>query len=269
MKLLSILICIAFCTSNFAQKNINIFNQKIDSGFVILANNNEIFPVSIKVDFNLKNLISTSATNIFVLPANANNYILTNLKIEEESKAYQFSLKYQSHIGDVTITKYDTNFEYELPFKTGNSFKLHQGYNGNFSHQNENALDFTMPIGTQVVAARSGVVIAVEDNNNENCSNPSCMQYNNYITILHNDGTYAKYAHIDFNGARVKLRDTVKQGTTIALSGNTGFSSGPHLHFVCYLPSIENKTTLETYFKINDGTKTVLLQEGTTYFKNY
>ena len=269
MKLLSTLFFTLLTSTLFAQKKIELRSLKTEMGYEIVATNFEIFPVSIEFNFNLKNLAPVSNINLFVIPANAKNYKITTLNIVEEGKAYQFSYQYFSAIGDITLTKYDTNFVYELPFKTGNSFRLYQGYNGDFSHQNENALDFTMPIGTSVVAARAGLVIAVVDENDKSCSNKSCIQYNNYITILHNDGTYAKYVHIDNLGARVKVGDEVKIGDVIAMSGNIGFSSGPHLHFECCLPSIEGKHTIETFFKVNDGNKVEKLQEKEIYTKNY
>ena len=51
------------------------------------------------------------------------------------------------------------------------------------------------------------------------------------MRILHDDGTYAIYAHLNTNSIRVKPGDKVRRGQYIADSGNTGFSSGPHLHF--------------------------------------
>ena len=51
------------------------------------------------------------------------------------------------------------------------------------------------------------------------------------IRILHDDGTYAIYAHLNTNSIRVRPGDRVERGEYIADSGNTGFSSGPHLHF--------------------------------------
>ncbi len=53
----------------------------------------------------------------------------------------------------------------------------------------------------------------------------------NVVRILHDDGTYAVYAHLNWNSIRVKPGDRVVTGQYIADSGNTGLSSGPHLHF--------------------------------------
>ena len=51
------------------------------------------------------------------------------------------------------------------------------------------------------------------------------------MRILHDDGTFALYAHLNWNSIRVNPGDRVQAGQYIADSGNTGFSSGPHLHF--------------------------------------
>jgi len=53
----------------------------------------------------------------------------------------------------------------------------------------------------------------------------------NIIRIVHDDGTLSLYAHLNWNSIRVKPGDRVKAGQYIADSGNTGFTSGPHLHF--------------------------------------
>jgi len=172
-------------------------------------------------------------------------------------------------MGDVYKTDYDRSFEYDLPFQKGKSYRVTQGYNGNFSHQNENAIDFTMPEGSEVLAARDGMIVQVVQNNTESCAKEECKKYNNYITIMHTDGTFARYTHIKYNGSKYKSGDTVKRGDLIAYSGNVGWTGGPHLHFVCFLGGFEKWNTIETKFKIDKADKAVALKEGNTYLRDY
>jgi murein DD-endopeptidase MepM/ murein hydrolase activator NlpD len=85
-----------------------------------------------------------------------------------------------------------------------------------------------MPIGTAVVAARNGTVFLVEDGFTDGTRTAG---QENYINILHADGSVAGYVHLTRNGALVELGQSVAQGQVIGLSGDTGSSSEPHLHF--------------------------------------
>ncbi len=94
------------------------------------------------------------------------------------------------------------------------------------------AVDISMPIGTDIHAARGGVVIEVASTNFRGGVDPKRdAAAANIVRILHDDGTHAVYAHLNWNSIRVQPGDEVERGQYIADSGNTGFSSGPHLHF--------------------------------------
>jgi murein DD-endopeptidase MepM/ murein hydrolase activator NlpD len=84
--------------------------------------------------------------------------------------------------------------------------------------------DFAVPVGTAVKAASSGVVVKAGPNGGGDGS-----AYGNAIVIKHGNGTYSQYAHL--SQVKVNVGQTVPTGKVIALSGNTGNSSGPHLHF--------------------------------------
>ncbi|GAA2963224.1 MULTISPECIES: M23 family metallopeptidase [Streptomyces] len=84
--------------------------------------------------------------------------------------------------------------------------------------------DFAVPIGTKVEAAHTGTVVKAGPNGGGD--GPA---YGNAIVIKHANGKYSQYAHL--SKIQVKIGDHVKTGEKIALSGNTGNSSGPHLHF--------------------------------------
>ena len=129
--------------------------------------------------------------------------------------------------------QHDDSYVYELPYTSGSKFKVTQGYNGRFSHSGSNqyAIDWQMPEGTRVCAARGGVVVCVKDSSDRGGPSMDFDRYNNYILIRHSDGTLGHYCHLQKAGALVKLGQTVEAGQVIAHSGNTGFSSGAHLHF--------------------------------------
>lgn len=123
----------------------------------------------------------------------------------------------------------------EPPFPAGESYFISQGFNGTKTHggpDSQYAIDIVMPIGTPVLAARAGTVMDVEEDFNAGGTNKrEFMEKANRVLILHDDGTMAVYAHIDLASVNVRPGLHVRAGRQIARSGNTGFSSGPHLHF--------------------------------------
>jgi murein DD-endopeptidase MepM/ murein hydrolase activator NlpD len=206
---------------------------------------------------------------IFVLPPKTDKFKIGELTIKENGSRYNFSYTFKSAMGNVTILNYDKSFQYDLPFQKGKTYNVFQGYNGSFSHQDENAIDFSMQEGSEVLAAREGIIVQIVQNNTESCPAKECEKYNNYITIMHADGTFASYVHIKYNSAKFNIGDAVKKGDIIASSGNVGRSNGPHLHFVCFLGAFGKRNTLETKFKIDKGDKVALVEEGKNYLRDY
>jgi murein DD-endopeptidase MepM/ murein hydrolase activator NlpD len=249
---------------------IKLFYEKKNRDFVLYADNYELYPVSVNLDLDLLNLaFSEGNKKIFVIPPRNEKFKIGELTTIRNSDATKFTYNYKTTIGDVTIKRYDTSFIYDLPFQKGKNFTIYQGYNGTFSHQNENALDFKMPEGTEVLAARDGIVVQVIQNNTQSCPAEECKKYNNYILIMHGDGTFAYYGHIKYNGSKLKPGDSVKRGDVIAYSGNVGWSNGPHLHFACFVGRFEKWQTLETKFRIDKGDSVAMLKEGNDYRRDY
>jgi murein DD-endopeptidase MepM/ murein hydrolase activator NlpD len=120
---------------------------------------------------------------------------------------------------------------YWLPYKTGNRYLFIQGANSSFSHKNELAYDFKMTKGSTICAARAGVVIALKNDSDRGGLKDEYLADGNHIIIKHSDGSVAQYWHLQLNGTLVNVGDTVQQGQAIALSGNTGYTAFPHLHF--------------------------------------
>jgi murein DD-endopeptidase MepM/ murein hydrolase activator NlpD len=123
---------------------------------------------------------------------------------------------------------------YRAPFAVGASFVISQAYPQQYTHTGADsayAVDIALPDGSQVYAAREGTVINVRHDAFRGGVSPAMMDQANVIEILHDDGTIAMYAHLHWDSIRVHIGEHVERGEYIANSGNTGFSSGPHLHF--------------------------------------
>jgi len=133
--------------------------------------------------------------------------------------------------------RHDDAYEYQLPYAPGSKFKVTQGYNGKYSHtgSNQYAIDWQMPAGTLVYAARDGIVVRTKDDSNKGGGSMAYDRFNNYVLIRHTDGTLGHYCHLQKGGVLVKVGQTVTAGQPIAHSGNTGFSTGPHLHFCVFM----------------------------------
>jgi murein DD-endopeptidase MepM/ murein hydrolase activator NlpD len=124
---------------------------------------------------------------------------------------------------------------YRAPFATARRFMVTQAPPTVITHadaSSRNAIDIDMPVGTAVHAARAGIVISVAARHFRSGLMPQHMDEANFVQVLHDDGTYAIYAHLQLDTVRVRPGQRVARGEYLANSGNTGYSSGPHLHFV-------------------------------------
>ncbi len=92
-------------------------------------------------------------------------------------------------------------------------------------------VDFSASVGTPIYAAADGMVWRT-DNNDKGTSRWKKYQYGRYILLKHGDNLSTLYAHL--SRAVVKNGDIVKAGDLIGYSGNTGYATGPHLHFGVY-----------------------------------
>lgn len=119
---------------------------------------------------------------------------------------------------------------YSLPFTPGDGYVLTQGNCGRASHTGRfsYAFDFEMPVGTPVVAARDGVVFTLRADRPEGTGR---VGDENYLIIEHSNGEFSRYIHLRRAGVFVSRGQRVSRGDTIALSGNSGRSAFPHLHF--------------------------------------
>jgi len=268
-SLFGLLLC-CYASLTYAQQEVKVYTAQRGTTIILYAANAGLCPASVQVDTYLDNMrVVRSAEKVFIVPERTEAFKLFELTPVNPTRPYTFRCNYKFVPGNVLLQQYDSTYDYDLPYRQGSGHLVYQGYNGSFSHQGQYALDFIMPEGTEILAAREGVVVKVEQSNSQGCPQESCKQYGNYIQIYHTDGTFAEYIHLKKDGATVRPGDHVNKGDLIGYSGNTGWTSGPHLHFDCYLAGWESRKTIMTKFRTGDGNSAGYLKERETYSRGY
>lgn len=136
---------------------------------------------------------------------------VTQAAIDEKNRlAREASLKNVGNYGSGVFTWPAPGLSLTSPFGWRNG-RMHEGVD--MSNRSS---------GSPIVAADSGTVALMKDN-------PDGYGY--YIVINHGNGLSTLYAHMYRSTVRVSLGQRVSKGQTIALVGNNGRSTGPHLHF--------------------------------------
>lgn len=227
----------------------------------------EVLPCHVTVTFPaLENLrASVPLPARFVLAPRERRDLLFLERLDPGRPA-RMNASYLTGLGDPGARP-DATARYLFPWTHGAKFLVGQGYFGTYTHRGKHALDFQMPEGTPVCAARAGVVASVKADSTRGGPGPAFAPFANYVRILHADGTWAQYAHLKPGGAAVKPGETVAAGRVIGWSGKTGQAQGPHLHFEVDRASWEGEggETIPTAFAHLDGAA-VSPEEGKWYY---
>lgn len=242
-----------------AQKDkIIVSSRGPDAEHELYIYNSYYGPVEVILNF-------TQARNVVAQPALPHRFVIparreiraVDLKVADKARGFDYKITVSPLLGD-SKAQHDPRTAYRVPFDSGKTFAVTQGFFGGYSHNtpySEYAVDIAMPEGTPIVAARGGVVMDIErDFFGNGLDMEKYGARANSVRILHDDGTMAEYAHLKLESVRVLPGTRVIAGQPLGESGNTGFSSGPHLHFAIHKNQGTEMRSLPFQFRLYDDT---------------
>lgn len=213
--------------------------EQDQTGTTFWLSNNRAYPITVSLIVTASNMRSPYRSSkefkeTRVLEGFQREQVLTLFpKRSQRSSNYKYRLLFTP--GDMHA-RHDSDYHYSYPFSEQARYTMVQGFGGFYSHRGASryAVDFAMPEGSPIHAAREGTVIHMVDHNTLGGASRRYSRYANFIIILHADGTTGEYYHLRQHGVAVSVGQQVSAGEHIGYSGNTGFSSLPHLHFAVY-----------------------------------
>ncbi len=211
-----------------------VFIEKRGNGGqnIVVVNQNH---APVEVSFKLTKQNNVRAQSIpaqWIVPPHSEVKIAT-LQPQNAAAPLKYDYQMRWQLGNPGA-RHNEAFAYHPPIPASRVFTISQGFNGKFSHAgdgNRYAIDIGMPIGTAIRAARSGSIAVVKDSHSDTGGSVANRGQTNAVYVLHDDGTFGVYAHLKRGSALVRPGQRVQAGQIIAQSGNSGYSTGPHLHF--------------------------------------
>jgi murein DD-endopeptidase MepM/ murein hydrolase activator NlpD len=211
------------------ERQVYLVIMKKDGVDSVYVRNDLYAPVEIELSFTGLNNVSGAPSRPIrrVMPLRS-SIRLAQLTPTRAGQPLAYLPKFEYSLGDPAGAA--VAYRYPYPWR-GGPFRVSQGAEGQYSHfgpRNRYAIDIAMPEGTPIIAARGGIVVKTENGQTGRGTDPS----GNFVRVLHDDGTMGVYLHLQKGSVSVREGQRVVVGSPLALSGNTGNSSGPHLHFV-------------------------------------
>jgi murein DD-endopeptidase MepM/ murein hydrolase activator NlpD len=245
---------------------IRIASERDGAATHLYVENMQTAEVTVTFEIDLTNLKGTVEFPYTTTLQGKSKVKLFTLSPIDATRGWSWTYTYYSTFGSTNV-EHDNSCLYQLPYAPGKSYRVSQGYNGEYSHfgADQFAIDWRMQEGTPIHAARGGILVGVKNDSNIGGDSSKYDWDANYILIRHADGTLGQYVHLKKGGCKLKIGQRVEAGDYLGLSGNTGHSTGPHLHFSVFRAK-DGKTrqTVPVRFRTSDDLA-VMLVEGRSY----
>jgi murein DD-endopeptidase MepM/ murein hydrolase activator NlpD len=223
-------------TKRFEPPEVRLFQRTGDAGISLIAQNTFYAPIQLAYRLSqMENVSSSTPRDGFKMlpPRSETELLVVSKAVQNEELKFEYEFQF---LPGAPGAEHRPQQPYRLPFALSSTVRVSQAFPDVITHgdpSSQYAIDFVMPVGTHVFAAREGVVIEVasdffEHGTNLKADGPRA----NVVRVLHDDGTMSLYGHLNWNSIRVVPGQRLARGEYLADSGNTGFTTGPHLHFV-------------------------------------
>jgi len=223
-------------TKRFEPPEVRLFQRTDDGGIALIAQNTFYAPIQLAYRLSqMQNVSSRTPHDGYktLPPRSEAELLVVGKAVQNEELKFEYEFQF---LPGEPGAEHRPQQPYRLPFALSSTVPVSQAFPDVITHgdpSSQYAIDFVMPVGTHVFAARDGVVIEVasdffEHGTDLKADGPRA----NVVRVLHDDGTMSLYGHLNWNSIRVVPGQHVARGEYLADSGNTGFTTGPHLHFV-------------------------------------
>jgi murein DD-endopeptidase MepM/ murein hydrolase activator NlpD len=215
---------------------------------VVVAYNDGPATVSAVINVSSSNCSVDAAANLRIVVKALDTLVIPQVvRAASPGIACQAGLKFKYQMGDFGRSADDE--PYRIPFADSKPHRVEQAFGGPLTSHNspesQYALDIDLPEGTKIVAARDGRVVDFAFGyDNAGSVDAEQKLKANFVLIEHEDGALTIYSHLAHRPVSLQLGGSVQAGDLIGYSGNTGYSSGPHLHFAVLKPYVKEDGTL-------------------------
>jgi murein DD-endopeptidase MepM/ murein hydrolase activator NlpD len=247
---------------------VKVGEERNGNQIAVVARLSSCVEVTITLTAELTNMVSSVPLPATLESRGRQELVLARFEPEQPRQPWRYSWRYE-WIPGRRLEGPPQPYAYGLPYRDG-PHRVLQAARGSFSHaagsSDEEAIDWEMPEGTKIHPARPGTVVGLRSDVTEGGPDRRFEKDFNYVYVLHEDGTLAEYCHLRPGASPVAVGDKVAVDQWIGFSGNTGFSSTPHLHMAVF-SAVDGKKrqTWPMKFAVTGTSASISLEEGKSY----